>query len=125
MDELKAVANYIRTGEYPTQQKRKAIKRPELVARMEALKAKGPKRIDQALPETIKVDDLDDLTKDALEAFGLNAAGALNEYSCAAEDALIDAYQMITELAKENRELLLQYRSLQDAVRTDVEGLRD
>ena len=125
MDELKAVANYIRTGEYPAQQKRKAIKRPELVARMEALKAKGPKRADQVLPETIKVDELDDLTRDALEAFGVNAAGALNEYACAAEDALIEAYEMVTDLSKENRELLLQYRALQEAVRVDVEGLCD
>ena len=49
-----------------------------------------PEMSDVELPDTIKVEDLTEETTDVLKAFGVNAAGLLNRYSCAIEDAFLE-----------------------------------
>ena len=59
-----------------------------------------PKKLEEKLelPETIKVSELSTATKEAIEYFGLDAAGKLNDYACCVEDALIEQVRHSAEL---------------------------
>ena len=49
-----------------------------------------PEPSNEPLPESIRFDELDEISKDVFTHFGIEAAGKLNQYSIALEDALIE-----------------------------------
>lgn len=121
--ELKHVADYLKNGKQPEPEPAVGTEEAEENFRdmIYRLRSAGPPRVNlEELPDTIDVSDLDEETIDALAAFGLNAAGALNLYATQLEDDLIATIRRLTAVTKEFVEMRRSFVSLQCSVRDAI-----
>ncbi len=119
-NDLKNVADYIRTGKQPTEPAEAGSPEGEESFHSMLYRLRdgtGPARVDlKEVPAVINTDEMDEESIDAIKAFGINAPGELNFYATQLEDDLITTIHRLTSMTKQYVEMRRSFEALQASV---------